>query len=83
MVQIYKASLLAKFDSIMDVIARDLGYGECTMGLTAERWSYVRDLAEQAIIDWASWRQGGGYNCRPITNMQHLVDEYCAIAEHL
>ena len=80
---IYEVSLDAKFISIMDVIARDLGYGISAIGLTAERRAYVQDVAEQALINWTVARKSRPHTFCSHTNLQHLMDEYCAIAEHL
>ena len=83
MAHIYEVSLDAKFVCIMDVIARNIGYGPHVIGLTAERRSSVHNMAEQAIINWAATRRAGGAKQCPNTNLQHLLDEYCALAEHL
>ena len=83
MVNIYQAALDAKFASIVNVIARLNGYDEDLSGLTVEIRAKIRDLAEQAIIDWAAARKSGLREAIPLTNLQHLLHEYCAIADHI
>lgn len=83
MTDIYRASLRAKYDSLMRVIAGDLGLGNDLTALSQASLELVHNGAEQAILEWASRRAETKTPLRPITNLQHLLDEYCAIADHL
>ena len=83
MANIYQAALDAKFLSIMNVLARQRGYDEDLSGLTVENQKNIRDLAEQAIVDWTAARETRPKEPIPLTNLQHLLHEYCAIADHL
>ena len=80
---IYQTSLDAKFRDIMQVISSQYGYGHDLSGLTAEVRDTVERLSEQAILNWAVGRTARGKTVIPFTNLQHLLDEYCALAEYL
>lgn len=83
MADIYSSSLQAKYESVASVVSYNLGFGDDLTALTQKCLSIVHDAADQAILDWAS-RRGTAVNpLRPITNLQHLLNEYCAIADHL
>ncbi len=83
MSDIYRASLRAKYDSLMRVISGDMGFGAELTALSQVSLELVHNGAEQAILEWASRRVEAKESLRPITNLQHLLDEYCAIADHL
>ena len=83
MANIYQSALDAKFLSIMNVIARQRGYEADLSGLTVEIRLEIQCLAEQSIVDWAAARGNSPRNMIPLTNLQHLLHEYCAIADHL
>lgn len=67
----------------MRVVSFDLGFGDDLTALTQPRLELVHNAAEQAILNWAGRRKAGIKPPRPISNLQHLLDEYCAIADHL
>lgn len=83
MADIYHSSLRAKYESIMRVVSADRGFGVDLTALTLERSELVHNAADQAILDWATKRKAATGLLRPISNLQHLLDEYCAIADHL
>lgn len=83
MADIYRSSLHAKYESIMRVVASDLGFGDQLTALTIERLNIVHSAAEQAIFNWATRREAATQMPPPISNLQHLLDEYCAIADHI
>ncbi len=83
MADIYQSSLQAKYESIMRVVALELGFGSDLTALTSLRLELVHHAAEQAILDWAARRKATLQAPRPISNLQHLLDEYCAIADHI
>ena len=83
MADIYRSSLQAKYESLMRVVSCDLGFGDDLTALTQSRLDFVHDAAEQAILNWAARRKKEIRLPRPISNLQHLLDEYCAIADHL
>ena len=83
MADIYHFSLQSKYESILRVVALDLGLGNDLTILTSSRLELVQGAAEQAILDWAARRKATLQPSRPISNLQHLLDEYCAIADHL
>lgn len=83
MTDIYRSSLQAKYDSVMRIVSLDLGLGDDLALLPESSLVRVHNAADQAILDWASRRSNSLVPLRPISNLQHLLDEYCAIAEHL
>ena len=83
MADIYHSSLQAKYESVMRVVAVELGFGDDLTALAQSRLELVHNAAEQAILDWTARRKDSGKPPRPISNLQHLLDEYCAIADHL
>ena len=83
MTDIYKSSLAAKYESVMRVVATELDLGSDLTALTSFSLKIVHEAAEQAIMEWAIRRQETRGLSRPISNLQHLLDEYCAIADHL
>ena len=80
---ILQTALNAKLRSIMEVIAKQQGYGAELNALTVSVCLGLQNDAEQAVIDWTVARQTAARNLVPITNLQHLLAEYCAIADHL
>lgn len=83
MADIYHSSLQAKYESVMRVVSLDLGFGEELTALTQSRLELVQNAAEQAVLNWTARRKGAFQPARPISNFEHLLDEYCAIADHL
>lgn len=83
MADIYHSSLQAKYDSVLRIVSFDLGFGHDLTALTEARSRLVHDATDQAILDWAARRNSAVQPLRPITNLQHLLNEYCAIADHL
>ena len=83
MTDIYHSSLQAKYESVMRVVSFDLGFGDDLTALTRARLTLVHNAADQAILDWAARRKAANSPLRPISNLQHLLHEYCSIADHL
>ena len=83
MTDIYQVSLRAKYECVMRIVSMDLAFGEDLTALTQQRLELVHDAADQAIFDWATRRKAAATPLRPISNLQHLLDEYCAIADHM
>ena len=83
MADIYHFSLQAKYECIMRVVSVELGFGSDPTALTTLRLEAVHNAAEQGIMDWAAKRKTVDQTPRPISNLQHLLDEYCAIADYI
>lgn len=83
MADIYASSLQAKYESVLRIVSSELGFGDDLTALTKPCAELVHNAAEQAILDWAAQRAAAGRKLPPISNLQHLLDEYCAIADHL
>ena len=73
----------AKFESIMGIIAMELGFEDILSGLTAERRDIVQNLAEQSILNWASERRSRRVPRVPVTKLEHLLNEYCVLSDHI